>query len=204
MKWIGYLLSSLWRIWFLIVFILVFIAFIPALFFFTAIFQNNRIVCHLTRYWSKLTLWLSFIFPKIEWEESLNKKETYIFCPNHVSTLDIPFVLAVLSTPLQFMGKAEIAKLPLFGYFYKNNSVIVDREKRKDAYSAFLEAGEKLNTGLSMCIFPEGGIPKANVLNNSPGSYSPGSYSKYYGIYLFSHFDKIVQKIRENKNRMVI
>ena len=163
MKSIGYLLSLVWRLWFLIVFVIVFICFIPLLFFFTAIYKNSRIVCHLTRYWSKITLWLSFIFPKIEWEERLNKKETYIFCPNHVSTLDIPFVLAVLSPPLQFMGKAEIAKLPLFGYFYKNNSVIVDRENRKDSYSAFLKAGEKLNSGLSMCIFPEGGIPKANV-----------------------------------------
>ena len=163
MKSIGYLLSSVWRLWFLIVFVIVFICFLPLLFFFTAIYKNSRIVCHLTRYWSKLTLWLSFIFPKIEWEEKLNKKEPYIFCPNHVSTLDIPFVLAILPNPLQFMGKAEIAKLPLFGYFYKNNSVIVDRENRKDSYLAFLKAAEKLNKGLSMCIFPEGGIPKASV-----------------------------------------
>lgn len=163
MKSTGYLLSLLWRLWFLIIFLAVFICFIPFLFFFTAIYKNNRIVCHLTRYWSKLTLWLAFIFPKIEWEEKLNKKEPYIFCPNHVSTLDIPFVLAILPTPLQFMGKAEIAKLPLFGYFYKNNSVIVDRENRKESYLAFLKAAEKLNKGLSMCIFPEGGIPKASV-----------------------------------------
>ena len=38
-----------------------------------------------------------------------------------------------------------------------------NRKNRKDSYSAFLKAGEKLNAGLSMCIFPEGGIPKANV-----------------------------------------
>ena len=163
MKWIGYLLSSLWRIWFLIVFILVFIAFIPVLFFFTAIYKNNKIVCHLTRYWSKLTLLLSFIIPQVEWEEELNKKERYIFCPNHVSTLDIPLILAILPVPLQYMGKAEIAKIPLFGYFYKNNTVMVDRANRRDAYDAFLRAGEQLKKGINMCIFPEGGIPKADI-----------------------------------------
>ena len=163
MKWLGYLLSLLWRIWFLIVFILVFIAFIPALFFFTAIYKNNKIVCHLTRYWSKLTLFFSFIYPSIEWEEKLDKKEHYIFCPNHVSTLDIPFILAILPVPLQFMGKAEIAKLPLFGYFYKNNAVIVDRGNKRDAYAAFLKAGEKLTNSLSMCFFPEGGIPRQDI-----------------------------------------
>ena len=163
MKWIGYLLSSIWRLWFLLMFMLVFILFMPALFFFTAIVKNEIIVAKLARYWSKLTIYLSFIFPKVEWEEKLSKKEQYIFCPNHVSTLDIPFVLAVLPIPLQYIGKAELAKIPLFGYFFKNNSVIVDRANKRNAYSAFLKAGEKLKMGINMCIFPEGGIPKADV-----------------------------------------
>ena len=163
MKWISYLLSSIWRLWFLIVFIVVFIAFIPSLFLFTALFKDSKIIAHLTRYWAKLTIWLSFIFPKVIWEEKLNNNECYIFCPNHVSALDIPLVLAILPLPLQYMGKAELARLPIFGYFYKNNTVIVDREKKRDAYAAFIKAGERLETGLSMCIFPEGGIPKSDV-----------------------------------------
>ena len=163
MKWLGYLLSSIWRLWFLLIFMLVFILFMPALFFFTAIVKNEIIVAKLTRYWSKLTIYLSFIFPKVEWEEKLDKKGQYIFCPNHVSTLDIPLILAVLPIPLQYMGKAEIAKIPLFGYFYKNNTVVVDRGNRRDAYDAFLKAGDKLKKGINMCIFPEGGIPKADV-----------------------------------------
>ena len=75
MKWISYLLSSIWRLWFLIVFIGVFIAFIPSLFLFTALFKDSKIIAHLTRYWAKLTIWLSFIFPKVIWEEKLNKNE---------------------------------------------------------------------------------------------------------------------------------
>ena len=142
---------------------LVFIAFMPALFFFTGIIKNEIIVANLTRYWSKLTILLSFIIPKVEWEEKLDKKTQYIFCPNHVSTLDIPLILAVLPVPLQYMGKAEIAKVPLFGYFYKNNTVVVDRANRRDTYDAFLSAGEQLKKGINMCIFPEGGIPKADI-----------------------------------------
>ena len=163
MKWIGYLLSSIWRLWFLLIFMLVFILFMPALFFFTAIIKDEVTVAHLTRYWSKLTIYLSFIFPKVEWEEKLDKKGKYIFCPNHVSTLDIPLILAILPIPLQYMGKAEIAEIPLFGYFYKNNTVVVYRANRRNAYDAFLKAGDKLKKGISMCIFPEGGIPKADV-----------------------------------------
>ena len=163
MKWISYLLSLIWRLWFLIIFITVFILLIPLLFYFTSIKKNNRIVCHITRYWSKITLYLSLIFPKIEWEERIKNSSPFIFCPNHVSTLYIPFILAVIPFPLQFMGKHEIAKIPLFGYFFYKNSVIVNRTNRKESYLAYLKAKETINSGLNMCIFPEGGIPKSNV-----------------------------------------
>ena len=164
MKWLEYVLSSLWRLWFLCIFLLAFIACMPLLFFFTKIKKDEIFVAHITRYWAKTTIYLSFIFPEIKWEEKLNPEKKYIFCPNHVSTLDIPFILAVIPLPLQYMGKAELAKIPIFGYFFKNNTVIVDRNKIKDSYSAFITAGERLNMGINMCIFPEGGIPKNNIL----------------------------------------
>ena len=164
MKWIKVLFSSAWRLWFLIVFLFFFIFFMPALFFFTAIKKNQIIVAYLCRYWSKLTLWFSFVFPLVTWEEKINTNKTYIFCPNHISTLDIPLIYAILPNPLQFIGKAELTKLPFFGYFFKNNSVIVNRENRKDAYSAFLKSSDRLKDGISMCIFPEGGIPHSNQL----------------------------------------
>ncbi len=163
MKWAGYILSSIWRLWFLIVFILTFSAFIPLLFFFTAITKKPKLVAHLTRHCSKITLWLSFIFPIVEWEEKIDKKKHYIFCPNHISTLDIPLILAVVPVPLQYIGKAEIERIPVFGYFYKHNTVVVNRKNKKDSYNAFLKAEKILNTGLSMCIFPEGGIPSSNT-----------------------------------------
>ena len=162
-KWIILLFSSIWRLWFLCIFILVFLIFIPALFYFTAIKKNQINVAHITRYWSKLTLWGSFIFPIIEWEEKLQINRLYIFCPNHVSTLDIPLILTVINQPLQYIGKIEITKIPIFGYFYQENSIIVNRENRKNAYTAFLKAAEKLKQGISICIFPEGGIPPEKI-----------------------------------------
>ena len=93
----------------------------------------------------------------------MNPHEKYIFCANHVSTLDIPLIYAIIPNPIQYIGKAEISKIPLFGYFYKKNSIMVDRSNKKDAYHAFLNAGEKLTQDISVCIFPEGGIPNKNI-----------------------------------------
>ena len=61
------------------------------------------------------------------------------------------------------MGKKELVSIPLFGYFYRKNSIIVDRSKIRDSYAAFIKAGEKLDNGLNVCIFPEGGIPPAKI-----------------------------------------
>ena len=163
MKWIGYLFSSLWRMWFLFSFIAVFIMFMPALFLFTAVIKNNKIVNHITRYWSKIFLIFSGVFWEVEFEEKLNTKEKYIFCPNHSSTLDIPIVTAIIPLPLLFMGKKELTKIPIFGYFYKKNSITVERNRLRDSYTAFIKAGEKLDQGHNVCIFPEGGIPPSKI-----------------------------------------
>ena len=159
MKWIGYLFSSLWRIWFLLSFFSVFILFIPSLFLFTAIIKNNHIVNHLTRYWSGMFMILSGIFWKVEFEEKLDPKKRYIFCPNHSSTLDIPLVTVAIPLPLLFMGKKEITKIPIFGFFYKGVCILVDRSSAKSRTAVYKSAQRRLKQGLSICIFPEGGVP---------------------------------------------
>lgn len=163
MKWLGYIFSASWRLWFLISFIAFFFMFMPLLFFFTAILKNNKMVNYTTKYWAKLSLIFSGIFWDVEFEEKLDPKKTYIFCANHTSTLDIPLITTIIPLPLLYIGKKELTKIPLFGYFFKHNSVTVDRGSLKDTYAAFLEAGKKLDQGLNICIFPEGGVPKSSI-----------------------------------------
>ena len=50
------------------------------------------------------------------------------------------------------MGKAELTRIPVFGYFFKKNSVIVDRKNLKDSYSAFKKSAHKLKKELA-CVF---------------------------------------------------
>ena len=67
----------------------------------------------------KLTLFFSGVFLNVKYEEEINKNENYIICPNHISTIDIPVVLAALKLPIIFMAKYEYSKIPIFGWFYK-------------------------------------------------------------------------------------
>ena len=65
--------------------------------------------------------------------------------------------------PVQFMGKAELTRIPVFGYFFKKTLLLLIEKNLKDSYSAFKKSAAKLKKGISMCIFPEGGIPRENV-----------------------------------------
>lgn len=79
---------------------------------------------------------------------------------NHTSMTDIMLMLYVSKNPFVFVGKAELSKIPLFGFFYKRTCILVDRSDAKSRVSVFAEAQKRLKQGLSVCIFPEGGVPE--------------------------------------------
>ncbi len=82
-----------------------------------------------------------------------------MFVANHTSMTDIMLMLYVCKSPFVFVGKAELAKIPLFGFFYKRTCILVDRNNAKSRHAVFAEAQKRLDNGLSVCIFPEGGVP---------------------------------------------
>lgn len=78
---------------------------------------------------------------------------------NHTSMTDIMLMLVTVKNPFVFVGKKELAKIPLFGYFYKRTCILVDRGNQRSRKEVFESAQRRLNNGTSICIFPEGGVP---------------------------------------------
>ena len=78
---------------------------------------------------------------------------------NHISMLDILMMLKVSKNPFVFVGKKELAKIPIFGFFYKRVCILVDRSSAKSRTAVYKSAQRRLKQGLSICIFPEGGVP---------------------------------------------
>ena len=83
---------------------------------------------------------------------------------NHTSMLDIMLMLRISKNPFVFVGKKELAKIPLFGFFFKRVCIMVDRESTKSRTAVYRRAQARLKQGLSICIFPEGGVPDEAVL----------------------------------------
>lgn len=83
---------------------------------------------------------------------------------NHTSMLDIMLMLYASRNPFVFIGKKELVKIPLFGFFYKRVCILVDREDMRSRTGVYRRAQRRLNQGLSICIFPEGGVPKEHIV----------------------------------------
>lgn len=101
---------------------------------------------------------MGFIPKKIS-SAKLIKGNSYMFVANHSSIIDIMMMLAVIDHPFVFVGKKELTKIPLFGFFYKRTCIVVDRGDQKSRLQVLGEAQRRLNSGNSICIFPEGGVP---------------------------------------------
>ena len=101
---------------------------------------------------------------KIERAQTPDKNKSYMFIANHTSMTDIMLMLVSVKNPFVFVGKAELAKIPIFGFFYKRTCILVDRSSAKSRQAVFLRAQRRLKSGISICIFPEGGVPEEHVL----------------------------------------
>lgn len=111
----------------------------------------------LQQYWAKIYFPLIFLPVKIEKRAKIEKGKPYIFLANHFSYLDIP-MMGFVPGDVLFVGKASIRKAPLFGYYFKNLHIALDRDRLRSRADTMKRAGESLDAGSSVIIFPEGGI----------------------------------------------
>ncbi|WP_316766207.1 lysophospholipid acyltransferase family protein [Pedobacter frigiditerrae] len=101
------------------------------------------------------------IFFKFSFEKELDENQTYIYCANHTSNLDIIIFCLLAKGRYHFMGKEELMKNPVLGIFFRTIDIAVSRESKISAFRAFKKAGENLEKGMSLIIFPEGRIDDA-------------------------------------------
>lgn len=159
MKILKYLFWILYRIWFCVLVIVPILLLFPILVLSISKEEWYPYFFRLAQLWAKIILigmgfrWI------IKREASIDPTRNYMFIANHTSMADIMLMLISARNPFVFVGKAELARFPIFGFFYKRTCILVDRSSEKSRRSAFLGAQKRLKQGLSICIFPEGGVP---------------------------------------------
>ena len=160
MKILKKIFWTIWRIWFYVVMLVLILIMFPFLFASILTESGYPYFFKLSRIWAKGTLFLMGFYYKIEKSEKLDKNKSYMFVANHSSIADIMLMLAAVDNPFVFVGKVSLSKIPLFGFFYKRTSIMVDRNSSKSKMEVFNQAQKRINRGLSICIFPEGGVPQ--------------------------------------------
>ncbi|NND53266.1 MAG: 1-acyl-sn-glycerol-3-phosphate acyltransferase [Flavobacteriaceae bacterium] len=165
MKVLKYPFWLLYRIWFYVLVALPIIVLLPILLAAISREKWYPFFFKLARFWSKFILIGMGFSWKIENPQKLEKGKSYMFIANHTSMIDIMLMLICIKhNPFVFVGKKELARIPLFGYFYKRTSILVDRSDAKSRRGVFIRAQRRLQSGLSICIFPEGKVPEEFVV----------------------------------------
>ncbi|SHI69035.1 lysophospholipid acyltransferase family protein [Algibacter luteus] len=159
-----YIFWLLFRIWFYILVTLPILVLFPILLISISKESWYPFFFKLARFWAKFILiGMGFVY-SIKREQIPEQDKSYMFIANHTSMVDIMLMLVSVKNPFVFVGKAELAKIPLFGFFYKRTCILVDRNSAKSRQAVFLRAQRRLKSGLSICIFPEGGVPEEHII----------------------------------------
>jgi 1-acyl-sn-glycerol-3-phosphate acyltransferase len=79
-----------------------------------------------------------------------------VYACNHVSWFDV-FAIASVLPRYTFIAKAELRKLPIFGYGAEAAGVVfLARDNRKAAFESYKDAAKEVTAGKNVVVFPEG------------------------------------------------
>jgi len=145
----------------------------PFLWYFSRKPSTYRQMNKFRRLWGFLSSAFSGIFYSFTYEAPLDRTKPYIICPNHTSHLDITAMSLLVKNDCCFMGKEELTDGLVTGLFFKTVDIPVNRESKMSSFRAFKKAMEKLQSGITMIVFPEGKIsddypPQLHAFKNGP------------------------------------
>jgi 1-acyl-sn-glycerol-3-phosphate acyltransferase len=165
MKYIKYPLTLLYRIWFYILVLVPIIVLFPFIFLTIISEKTYPLFFKIARLWAKMILIGMGFHYKINGDTIFEEGKSYMLVANHTSMTDIMLMLVLVKNhPFVFVGKKELAQIPIFGFIYRRVCILVDRSSSKSRYQVFERAQNRIQQGLSICIFPEGGVPEEHIV----------------------------------------
>jgi 1-acyl-sn-glycerol-3-phosphate acyltransferase len=151
--------GRVWAFWVIIIFVVTMLIFlVPFLLFsyFRPDPQKTRRFAAMARVWMGVFLPLAGCPLRVRGREKFVKGQPYIVACNHNALIDVPVSYPGIPGGNKTIAKIEMAKIPIFGLFYRTGSVLVDRSSEASRKESFTKMKEVLDMGLHMCIYPEG------------------------------------------------
>jgi 1-acyl-sn-glycerol-3-phosphate acyltransferase len=156
---------TLWKLLFLLNFILGLLVLYPLFYLFLSRKKWFPLAFKLKKFWAAWILLIPGLFVRIERKTDPAKlPQPCIYCSNHVSYLDIVVSYILIPNYFVFMGKQELNKAPLFRIFFREMNILVDRSSTMSSHRAFVRAAMEIKQGHSVFLYPEGTISSAGKL----------------------------------------
>jgi len=173
MKTIKEILGGAWKLYGLIWFTALLLLFYPFYLIFLLNEKHFKKGFNLLRIHTGALMFFSGIFISIKNKHYIQKGQAYVITPNHSSYLDILILYQTFSHYFVFMGKKELASIPVFNIFFKKMNITVDRKSSISGKRAMDRCAKELDNGDSVVMFPEGTIPRdvPNLLKFKNGAF---------------------------------
>ena len=159
MKYLLVIPRVVWKLWYVLNFLVTLILLYPV---FLVLLSNEKwfdAAFRLMRFWAKWLCFVSALFPIVKHEISAEAFPTpCVFVSNHCSYLDIVMSYIAIPRYFVFVAKQELDKAPLFRIFFRRMNILVNRKSTVDSHKAYIHAGERIEKGKSVFIFPEATI----------------------------------------------
>ena len=108
------------------------------------------------RTWARSLCLASGVRVVVHGRENITQGIGTVYASNHVSWYDI-FAIASVLPGYTFVAKAELRKIPIFGWGAEGAGVVfLAREDRKSAFEAYKDVAKKIEHGLNVVVYPEG------------------------------------------------
>jgi 1-acyl-sn-glycerol-3-phosphate acyltransferase len=107
--------------------------------------------------WSRIML--SAVGARVTYRglENCNAHQPCIYIANHQSNVDIWALIRALPPPTRFVAKESIFRIPVLGWAMAAAGFVpIDRSNRSRAVRSLKVAAEKVRSGRSVVLFPEG------------------------------------------------
>lgn len=101
------ILGRIWLVWAGFWFVSLFLLVYPFLWLLLQSSKTYRLAHGLRKIWGRTTSLVAFVWPVVRYEQPLPKNQQLVFCPNHISYLDILTCGSFLPGFNFFMGKIE-------------------------------------------------------------------------------------------------
>ncbi len=119
--------------------------------------KGGNLIYKFSRFWADAFFLMLGIKHWNIYEAPFDRNAEYIFVSNHISYLDIPMMMKVIRRQkIRILGKAEMNKIPVFGWIYKRGTVSVDRNSAHARSKSIHKLIRFIHQKISVFICPEG------------------------------------------------